>query len=180
MGRDEDLKSMLDDVLEEGELNTFRRTLADRCRRSLERKRSPRFLWVLPAAAAVLLALLLAVKNLPVRPPVTADPPEGTPVDTEIPRPALDALRIVRTVPLARDLLVATGDAPAVETIRTQSASSITVRSQTDGDVQRVTNAEFLDMLEGVPCGLVRDRDGRMNLVFLRPQDEERFMGGVE
>jgi hypothetical protein len=170
MGRDEEWESLLHDVLHEGDLDAFRRDLGARCRKALDRKRTPRHLWILPAAAAVLLGLLLALPDAPDEPPLAPRPPA----------PTSEPAYFVHTVPHPHGLLVSTVNTPSVETVRSMPVESVTVRTRSEADVGRVTSAEFLDLFEGIPCGLVRDLDGRLNLVFLRPWDRERFMGGTD
>jgi hypothetical protein len=162
-----ELESLLDDVLREGEPDAFRKNLAERCCRELARKRIPWALLALPVAAVLLFAFLIAF---------------GRPNDhtaqkiPTIPRAEAPAW-VVHTKPMMRDRIVTSCEKTSVNMVRTRKLHGFTVRSENGSCVQIVTDREVLDMLPGISCGVVQDWEGEKNLVFLKPQDEERFLG---
>jgi len=162
-----ELESLLDDVLREGEPDAFRKNLAERCFQELARKRIPWALLALPAAAVLLFAFLIVF---------------GRPNDhmaRKIPTiPGAEAPAwIVHTKPMMLDRIVTSGEKAPVNTVRTRKIHGFTVRSGNGSCVQIVTDREVLDMFHGISCGVVQNWEGEKNLVFLRPQDEERFLG---
>jgi hypothetical protein len=166
MTRSHDLENLLRDVLREGEPDGFRSELDRKCRLELARKRTGWGLWVLPAAAAVLFAFLVALGR-----PVEDPPPV---IPTAVPK---EPAYVVHTSPLSREGIVATAAAD-VTTVRTASASVLVVLTPADAGVEVVNDREVLDMFPGAPCGVVQDWLGDKSLVFLKPQDREKYLGG--
>ena len=167
MRPDNELESLLDDVLKEGEPGAFRKNLAERCFQELARKRIPWALLALPAAAVLLFAFLIAFGR----------PNDHTARKIPTIRGAEAPAWIVHTKPMMRDRIVTSCEKTPVNTVRTRKLHGFMVRSGHGSCVQIVTDREVLDMFPGISCGVVQDWEGEKNLVFLKPRDEERFVG---
>lgn len=157
-GRDK----LLDHVLKDEKLEALRRSVLERSREELARKRRPRLRWwYVPAAAALLLVLIRIFLPL--------DDAKSIPLPSD-PRSGMDAAPyLVHTAPLADDQM-----------IRSRSFDDLIIETGDCPPALMLTDGEMLALFEGVPCGLMQKDEGRKALVFLHPEDEDRFVAKVE
>lgn len=157
-GRDK----LLDHVLKDEKLEALRQSVLKRSREELAKKRrSPFRWWYVPAAAALLLIL--------VRIFLSADDSKLIPLPPD-PRQGMDATPyLVHTAPLVED-----------QVVHSRTFDELVIETGDYPPALMLTDGEMLAFFEGVPCGLVQRDEGRKALVFLHPEDEDRFVVKVE
>ncbi|MHC5036182.1 MAG: hypothetical protein ACYTHM_02610, partial [Planctomycetota bacterium] len=165
---------LLEAVLHDEEVEGFREALALRGRRELARRRRPlsRFLWVVPAAASILFALLLAVDGLRGREPVTPPNPPPNPVETSsywVSTRSLPPACVVTTKTVSIPVV---HTRPAPELYVTPKTALETVRTGGATKASRLSDEEVLTLLGGIPCGFVAVEEDEKRLVILDPACE--------
>jgi hypothetical protein len=163
-------EDLLVDVLQDEDLITFKESLLLQCQRRVARKRIRRFQWwMVPAAAALLLIFFRVVMEPDIK-------------DTET--PLSRQLYAVSTVPLSVAQRVFTPSTiqknHAVHTradpdlvVRTTSSADLV---RTDQEAARLTDDEMLALFPDIPCGFVQRKGQKKSLLFLFPEDEERYV----
>ena len=151
---------LLDDVFQDEKLEALRQSIQEGCRKELARKRRTPFQWWYVPAAAVLLFVLvrLLVSTEDRISPYSPGPSTG----------GEDKPYYVKTVPLSKDVIV-----------RSRSAEYLAVSTTDFQPVNSITDEEMLAFFAGTPCGLIPTGDHRKKLVFIHPEDEERFLGKI-
>ena len=173
-----ELQDMLDDVLHDDKVDTLKDALRLRCVAELSRKRRNRFkVWMIPAAAALLFVVFRLILWIDSQAGVTTFPgvvaTAKTPSYFVATRPLNPSERLstsdsigqavmVRT-PVSRDLVINTTGAP--ERVSTKATPR----------VDRLTDQEFFAQFPDTPCGFLGTGKGKKTLVFLDPEDTEKF-----
>jgi hypothetical protein len=176
MRKQGELQELLEDVLHDERVESLEASIRLACRAELARKRQPWFRWwLVPAAAAILLiALRLFV---------------FTGSETLAPMRTDSHSYYVFTAPLDNEQLVTTPSRTAeAYRIRTRSKQDYLVsghgfvekvRSSPTDLLEEITDEEMLTLFAGIPCGLIERGDDRKTLIFIHPEDENRFMPGL-
>ena len=173
-----ELQDMLDDVLHDGELDALKEELRLRCTAELARKRRNRLkVWMIPAAAALLLVVFRLILWVDGQAGVTSFP--GATAMARMPS------YFVQTSPLAASERLSTGDffdqADMVHTPVDRELSVNTigaperVSTKAAPRVTRLTDREVLAQFPDLPCGFLGTGMGNKILIFLDPEDEEKY-----
>ena len=184
MNHDRKLREMLDFVLRDEKLAALEGEIRRACLAELavKRSRSRRARWLIPAAAALLFVLLRMILWMDdgLRPTVGPGPRkgEGEPAYLVSTRPLLPGLRVTTSGRDVRAHRVRTGPIE-VARVATRRLPGVVVAGTAD-PVARLTDEEMLDLFPGVPLGLLAAGDSREKLVFLNPEDEERFVARLD
>jgi hypothetical protein len=173
------LDRLLTDVLLDDKLAALRASVrADAHSELVRRRRRPQRWILLPAAAAILLAMLKLFVW-------TSD------VDTTPASPvAAQKTWFLETAPLAAHQLVTTpASGTTVSVVRTEShvglgvstrPSKVAVMAIPSRPVDHVDDQELLAMFPGAQRGLIEMDEGRKELKFFDPADEARFLARLD
>ena len=174
-----ELQNLLDDVLHDDKLEALKEALRFRCVTELALKRRNRLkAWMIPAAAALLFVVFRLILWIDSQAGVTTFP--GVVTTTKTPSyfvatcplaaseristsDSIDQADMVRTPVSSRDFVINTTGAP--ERVRTKATPQ----------VARLTDQEFLAQFPDTPCGFLGTGKGDKTLVFLDPEDAEKF-----
>jgi len=155
-------EKLLDDVIEDESLDALKESIRLNCRMELKRRRSRKTApWFLSAAAAAIIIILLKVffgmEGL--------DPSESDSYSNG--QIAMNDY-YVQTKPLSDDRIV-----------RTRLSSNI-IHTAKDLHLETISDEEMLSHFSGAPCALVTSKDKDKSLMFINPEDEERFMAKLD